>query len=228
MPSPVPVPNDALIEPRWSPAAAQRRPRSPPHRPSEETMLPPIPRTGSGAARSRPEPGRRRNRHRYDPARQGPNSTRSLIEVFAHEKYRFVAGDSHDGPSARFLTDRTPGSCWESRPTASVAQAANHGEEGPMGHPQQGRRPGRYGWSAECRAMTERQLLECFVTTNDPDAFRVLIERHGPMVLAVCRSVLAHSTTSRTPSRIRSWPWPGCAHTIKHSEHLGRGSVERH
>src|SRR6202008_2123683 len=52
------------------------------------------------------------------------------------------------------------------------------------------RRPGRYGWSAEGRAMTETQLLECFVATNDPDAFRVLIERHGPMVLAVCRKVL--------------------------------------
>ena len=38
--------------------------------------------------------------------------------------------------------------------------------------------------------MTEKQLLECFVATNDPDAFRVLIERHGPMVLAVCRNVL--------------------------------------
>src|SRR5205814_9907446 len=33
------------------------------------------------------------------------------------------------------------------------------------------RRPGRYGWSADCRAMTERQLLECFVTANDTDAF---------------------------------------------------------
>jgi RNA polymerase sigma-70 factor (ECF subfamily) len=38
--------------------------------------------------------------------------------------------------------------------------------------------------------MTERQLLECFVTTHDPEAFAVLIERHGPMVLAVCRGVL--------------------------------------
>ena len=38
--------------------------------------------------------------------------------------------------------------------------------------------------------MTERQLLECFVTSNDPDAFGALIERHGAMVLAVCRTVL--------------------------------------
>jgi RNA polymerase sigma factor (sigma-70 family) len=38
--------------------------------------------------------------------------------------------------------------------------------------------------------MTERQLLDRFVTSNDPDAFRDLIDRHGPMVLAVCRSIL--------------------------------------
>jgi RNA polymerase sigma factor (sigma-70 family) len=38
--------------------------------------------------------------------------------------------------------------------------------------------------------MTDRQLLECFVTMNDPGAFGVLIERHGQMVLAVCRTVL--------------------------------------
>ncbi len=38
--------------------------------------------------------------------------------------------------------------------------------------------------------MTERELLERFVTAKDPDAFRVLVERHGPMVLSVCRNVL--------------------------------------
>ena len=38
--------------------------------------------------------------------------------------------------------------------------------------------------------MTDRQLLDRFVTVNDPDAFRGLIDRHGPMVFAVCRSVL--------------------------------------
>ena len=36
--------------------------------------------------------------------------------------------------------------------------------------------------------MTERQFLECFVTTNDPDALQVFFERHGPMALAVCRT----------------------------------------
>ena len=38
--------------------------------------------------------------------------------------------------------------------------------------------------------MTDRQLLERFLAVNDPDAFRVLVERHGPMILSVCRNVL--------------------------------------
>jgi len=38
--------------------------------------------------------------------------------------------------------------------------------------------------------MTDGQLLKRFTNVNDPDAFRVLVERHGPMVLAVCRSNL--------------------------------------
>jgi len=38
--------------------------------------------------------------------------------------------------------------------------------------------------------MTNEQLLDRFLTTNDPDAFRHLVDRHGPMVLAVCRGIL--------------------------------------
>ena len=38
--------------------------------------------------------------------------------------------------------------------------------------------------------MTEKQLLDRFITANDPDAFRALIDLHGPMVFAVCRTVL--------------------------------------
>jgi RNA polymerase sigma factor (sigma-70 family) len=38
--------------------------------------------------------------------------------------------------------------------------------------------------------MTEKELLERYIAENDEDAFRTLIERHGPMVLGVCRSVL--------------------------------------
>lgn len=42
-------------------------------------------------------------------------------------------------------------------------------------------------------AVTDRQLLERFAQKRDEQAFTVLVERHGPMVLAVCRRVLGDS-----------------------------------
>ena len=47
-----------------------------------------------------------------------------------------------------------------------------------------------FGNQGERRQMNERDLLERFVVEKDPEAFRELIERHGAMVLAVCRSIL--------------------------------------
>src|SRR5215211_3578823 len=37
---------------------------------------------------------------------------------------------------------------------------------------------------------TDARLLERFAARKDEDAFAALVERHGPMVLAVCRRVL--------------------------------------
>src|SRR5258708_4344569 len=39
--------------------------------------------------------------------------------------------------------------------------------------------------------LTDRQLLELFVRQRDQSAFSALVERHGGMVLGVCRRVLA-------------------------------------
>jgi DNA-directed RNA polymerase specialized sigma24 family protein len=39
---------------------------------------------------------------------------------------------------------------------------------------------------------TDRQLLEEFAARRDEAAFAALVERHGPMVLRVCRRVLRH------------------------------------
>jgi hypothetical protein len=38
--------------------------------------------------------------------------------------------------------------------------------------------------------MSDRQLLNCYVSTHDEAAFEALVRRHGPMVLGVCRRVL--------------------------------------
>src|ERR1700730_1386429 len=40
--------------------------------------------------------------------------------------------------------------------------------------------------------LTDRQLLRQFADRRDPAAFATLIERHGPVVLGVCRRVLNH------------------------------------
>src|SRR5205085_7149859 len=39
--------------------------------------------------------------------------------------------------------------------------------------------------------LTDRQLLERFTAGRDPSAFAALVGRHGPLVLAACRRVLA-------------------------------------
>jgi hypothetical protein len=38
----------------------------------------------------------------------------------------------------------------------------------------------------------ERQLLDRFASENDEAAFACLLQRHGPMVLAICRRVLGN------------------------------------
>ena len=39
-------------------------------------------------------------------------------------------------------------------------------------------------------ALTDGNLLECFVSRRDEAAFEALLRRHGPMVLGVCRRIL--------------------------------------
>src|SRR4051812_31497322 len=38
----------------------------------------------------------------------------------------------------------------------------------------------------------DRELLQCFVKHGDEPAFRALVERHGPLVLDVCRRILGN------------------------------------
>jgi RNA polymerase sigma factor (sigma-70 family) len=81
--------------------------------------------------------------------------------------------------------------------------------------------PCGFNWFEERRAMTERQLLERFVAANDPDAFKVLIERHGPMVLGACRSILRQPHDVEDAFQITFLTLARRASTIKHSATIG-------
>src|SRR5262245_59669139 len=43
-------------------------------------------------------------------------------------------------------------------------------------------------------AFSDAELLDRFVVHRDGDAFALLLRRHGPMVLGVCRRVLGNVT----------------------------------
>src|SRR5437763_1070580 len=53
-------------------------------------------------------------------------------------------------------------------------------------------------WQSVCRVIaeasraTDRELLERFAREGDETAFEVLVRRHGPMVLGVCRRILGN------------------------------------
>src|SRR5262245_17710419 len=44
--------------------------------------------------------------------------------------------------------------------------------------------------ASETDEPTDGQLLECFAATGNETAFAELVQRHGPLVLGVCRRVL--------------------------------------
>jgi RNA polymerase sigma factor (sigma-70 family) len=69
--------------------------------------------------------------------------------------------------------------------------------------------------------MTDRELLEHYVKGNDPDAFRILIERHGPMVLAVCRTVLRQQHDVEDAFQSTFLTLARRAATIRQSDSLG-------
>jgi RNA polymerase sigma factor (sigma-70 family) len=50
--------------------------------------------------------------------------------------------------------------------------------------------------SADAEAATDAQLLDRYARKRDEDAFALLVQRHGPLVLGVCRRALGHSPDS--------------------------------
>src|SRR5882762_115008 len=44
--------------------------------------------------------------------------------------------------------------------------------------------------------LPDATLLDCFISERDETSFEVLLRRHGPMVLGVCRRVLRNEADS--------------------------------
>jgi RNA polymerase sigma factor (sigma-70 family) len=51
---------------------------------------------------------------------------------------------------------------------------------------------GRRSWVPSAREPSDRHFLQRFTRHQDESAFQALMERHGPMVLAVCERILHH------------------------------------
>jgi RNA polymerase sigma factor (sigma-70 family) len=69
--------------------------------------------------------------------------------------------------------------------------------------------------------MAEKQLLERFIHESDQDAFKTLIERHGPMVLGVCRGVLRDSHDVEDAFQTVFLTLAKSASTIKNRDYIG-------
>lgn len=52
-------------------------------------------------------------------------------------------------------------------------------------------------WSHAAKGLTDGQLLQQFAARHDEDAFAAIVQRHGPLVLGVCRNVLHHDHVYR-------------------------------
>ncbi len=70
-------------------------------------------------------------------------------------------------------------------------------------------------------AATDRELLRRFVQQQDEAAFTALVQRHGPMVLSVCRRVLRHVHDAEDACQAAFLVLARKAGSIRRSESLG-------
>jgi RNA polymerase sigma factor (sigma-70 family) len=49
-----------------------------------------------------------------------------------------------------------------------------------------------WGFVVDVEGQTDRELLRSFARCRDESAFAILVHRHGPLVLGICRHVLNH------------------------------------
>jgi RNA polymerase sigma factor (sigma-70 family) len=76
--------------------------------------------------------------------------------------------------------------------------------------------------AAQCPSQQlDRQLLERFIADRDEASFAALVQRHGSMVLGVCRSVLHHQQDAEDVFQAAFLVLARKAHTIRQQQALG-------
>src|SRR5437879_3292317 len=68
---------------------------------------------------------------------------------------------------------------------------------------------------------TDRQLLHRFATRHEEAAFELLVERHGPAVLGLCRRVLRHEQDAEDVFQATFLALARKASSIRNPESLG-------
>jgi RNA polymerase sigma factor (sigma-70 family) len=71
------------------------------------------------------------------------------------------------------------------------------------------------------RQLTDGELLERFVHQHEETAFALLLERHGPMVLAVCRRLLHHDQDAEDAFQATFLVLARKAHSIRKRDSVG-------
>jgi RNA polymerase sigma factor (sigma-70 family) len=71
------------------------------------------------------------------------------------------------------------------------------------------------------RTAPDRELLERFIQHRDETAFTALVQRHGPMVLSVCRRVLGHAEDAEDACQATFLVLARKAASIRKKESLG-------
>src|SRR6266480_3457752 len=69
--------------------------------------------------------------------------------------------------------------------------------------------------------VSDRELLERFLERREEDAFATLLGRHGPMVLAVCRSIAHDGHAAEDAFQARFLPLAPDVGRIRRGERAG-------